>query len=95
MGSPTTESLPHRSLSGDLALGIHKVFQKTLRSLGSEEQIAKWDPLCAKFQILGTYAQTELGHGEQGLLQVVYRLCTTQLHRAHSYHGNHGFIQLI
>lgn len=58
-----------RSLSGDLALGIHKVFQKTLRSLGSEEQIAKWDPLCAKFQILGTYAQTELGHGTylQGL----------------------------
>ncbi|XP_043741367.1 peroxisomal acyl-coenzyme A oxidase 2 isoform X2 [Cervus elaphus] len=58
-----------RSVSGDLSFGIHQIFQKTIRSLGSEEQIAKWDPLCSKFQILGTYAQTEMGHGTylQGL----------------------------
>ncbi|XP_027378327.1 peroxisomal acyl-coenzyme A oxidase 2 isoform X1 [Bos indicus] len=58
-----------RSVSGDLGFAIHHIFQKTIRSLGSEEQIAKWDPLCSKFQILGTYAQTELGHGTylQGL----------------------------
>lgn len=58
-----------RSVSGDLGFVIHHVFQKTIRSLGSEEQIAKWDPLCSKFQILGTYAQTEMGHGTylQGL----------------------------
>ncbi|XP_006041428.2 peroxisomal acyl-coenzyme A oxidase 2 isoform X1 [Bubalus bubalis] len=58
-----------RSVSGDLGFMIHYIFQKTIRSLGSEEQIAKWDPLCSKFQILGTYAQTEMGHGTylQGL----------------------------
>ncbi|XP_040102445.1 peroxisomal acyl-coenzyme A oxidase 2 [Oryx dammah] len=58
-----------RSVSGDLGFTIHHIFQKTIRSLGSEEQIAKWDPLCSKFQILGTYAQTEMGHGTylQGL----------------------------
>ncbi|KAB1264350.1 Peroxisomal acyl-coenzyme A oxidase 2 [Camelus dromedarius] len=65
----TTVSLPDRSLSGDLALGVHNIFLKSIRSLGSEEQIAKWAPLCNKFQIIGTYAQTELGHGTylQGL----------------------------
>ncbi|KAB1264348.1 Peroxisomal acyl-coenzyme A oxidase 2 [Camelus dromedarius] len=59
----------YRSLSGDLALGVHNIFLKSIRSLGSEEQIAKWAPLCNKFQIIGTYAQTELGHGTylQGL----------------------------
>nr|XP_006196518.1 peroxisomal acyl-coenzyme A oxidase 2 isoform X1 [Vicugna pacos]XP_015091879.2 peroxisomal acyl-coenzyme A oxidase 2 isoform X1 [Vicugna pacos]XP_015091901.1 peroxisomal acyl-coenzyme A oxidase 2 isoform X1 [Vicugna pacos]XP_015091902.1 peroxisomal acyl-coenzyme A oxidase 2 isoform X1 [Vicugna pacos]XP_015091907.1 peroxisomal acyl-coenzyme A oxidase 2 isoform X1 [Vicugna pacos]XP_015091911.1 peroxisomal acyl-coenzyme A oxidase 2 isoform X1 [Vicugna pacos]XP_031542223.1 peroxisomal acyl-coe len=59
----------YRSLSGDLALGIHNIFLKSIRSLGSEEQIAKWAPLCNKFQIIATYAQTELGHGTylQGL----------------------------
>ncbi|KAJ8788081.1 hypothetical protein J1605_022642 [Eschrichtius robustus] len=59
----------NRSLSGDLGLALQFVFQKALRSLGSEEQIAKWDPLCNKLQILATYAQTELGHGTylQGL----------------------------
>lgn len=56
-----------------MGFAIHHIFQKTIRSLGSEEQIAKWDPLCSKFQILGTYAQTELGHGEQGLLHAAYR----------------------
>lgn len=73
MGCSTTVSLPCRSLSGDLGLALQFVFQKALRSLGSEEQIAKWDPLCNKLQILATYAQTELGHGEPGLLGAMYR----------------------
>ncbi|KAF3829022.1 hypothetical protein GH733_003286 [Mirounga leonina] len=53
----------YRALSGELALNLHHVFLKSLRSLGSEEQIAKWTPLCNKFQIIASYAQTELGHG--------------------------------
>ncbi|XP_072641728.1 peroxisomal acyl-coenzyme A oxidase 2 isoform X1 [Canis lupus baileyi] len=59
----------YRTLSGDLAFSIHMVFLKSLKSLGSEEQIAKWAPLCNDFQIIATYAQTELGHGTylQGL----------------------------
>ncbi|XP_008701385.2 peroxisomal acyl-coenzyme A oxidase 2 [Ursus maritimus] len=59
----------YRALSGELAFNLHRVFQKSLRSLGSEEQIAKWTPLCNEFQIIASYAQTELGHGTylQGL----------------------------
>ncbi|KAL0600964.1 Peroxisomal acyl-coenzyme A oxidase 2 [Plecturocebus cupreus] len=59
----------YRALSGNVALNIHRVFLKALRSLGTEEQIAKWDPLCKNIQIIATYAQTELGHGTylQGL----------------------------
>ncbi|XP_076984969.1 peroxisomal acyl-coenzyme A oxidase 2 isoform X2 [Tamandua tetradactyla] len=59
----------YRALSGDMAFNIHDVFLTALKSLGSEEQIAKWYPLCREFQIITTYAQTELGHGTylQGL----------------------------
>lgn len=45
-----------------------------LRSLGSDEQIAKWGLLGKNFQIIATYAQTELGHGEPDLPQAVFRL---------------------
>ena len=31
---------------------------------GTEEQKAKWLPLAESNQIIGTYAQTELGHGK-------------------------------
>ncbi|XP_072454915.1 peroxisomal acyl-coenzyme A oxidase 2 isoform X2 [Notamacropus eugenii] len=59
----------HRALAGDTAFNIHTVFQRALKSLGSEEQIKKWGPLTDNFQIIGTYAQTEMGHGTylQGL----------------------------
>ncbi|XP_006862155.1 PREDICTED: peroxisomal acyl-coenzyme A oxidase 2 [Chrysochloris asiatica] len=59
----------YRALGGDVGLNLHMVFLKALRSLGTEEQIAKWEPLCRDFQIITTYAQTELGHGTylQGL----------------------------
>ncbi|XP_008258697.1 peroxisomal acyl-coenzyme A oxidase 2 isoform X1 [Oryctolagus cuniculus] len=59
----------HRALSADLNLNLQGIFLKALRSLGSEEQIAKWEPLGKTFQIISTYAQTELGHGTylQGL----------------------------
>nr|XP_017512265.2 peroxisomal acyl-coenzyme A oxidase 2 isoform X2 [Manis javanica] len=59
----------YRALSGVLAFNLHRVFLIALRSLGSEEQIDRWVPLCNNFQIITTYAQTELGHGTylQGL----------------------------
>lgn len=78
MGCSTTTSFPHRAVSGDLGLGLHYITLKAIRSLGSEEQIAKWAPLCDKFQIITTYAQTELGHGEPQLLHAVHSA------RAHS-----------
>lgn len=36
----------------------------TIEKQGSEEQVAKWLPLCKSWAIIGTYAQTELGHGK-------------------------------
>jgi len=40
------------------------VFTPSIMSFGSDEQVAKWLPLAANLNIIGTYAQTELGHGE-------------------------------
>ncbi|XP_057197918.1 peroxisomal acyl-coenzyme A oxidase 1 isoform X2 [Triplophysa rosa] len=46
------------------SLGVHYVmFIPTLKSLGTAEQGKKWIPLAESFRVLGTYAQTELGHG--------------------------------
>lgn len=81
----TVASLLHRVLAEDLNLNLQQVFMNALNSLGSEEQIAKWGPLCRNYQIIITYAQTELGHGEQGLLHVVSRLCTVQPQGIHSH----------
>ncbi|KAM5188618.1 peroxisomal acyl-coenzyme A oxidase 2 [Callospermophilus lateralis] len=70
-----------RALSGDVALTLNGVFMNALRSLGSEEQIAKWIPLCENFQIITTYAQTELGHGSylQGLeTEAIYDAATQE-----------------
>nr|XP_004669134.2 peroxisomal acyl-coenzyme A oxidase 2 [Jaculus jaculus] len=53
----------YRAVSGNLNLTLQDVFLNALRSLGSDEQIAKWDQLCQDYQIITSYAQTELGHG--------------------------------
>ena len=44
----------------DLHLGM---FIPTIQGQGDEEQRKHWLPMCTKLQIIGTYAQTELGHG--------------------------------
>merc|ERR1711971_93484 len=38
-------------------------FLTALQSQGTDEQVATWATRAAKLQIVGTYAQTELGHG--------------------------------
>uniref|UniRef100_A0A804QZK5 Acyl-coenzyme A oxidase n=1 Tax=Zea mays TaxID=4577 RepID=A0A804QZK5_MAIZE len=45
------------------------MFVPAIKGQGTEEQQHKWLPLAYKFQIIGCYAQTELGHGSnvQGL----------------------------
>jgi acyl-CoA oxidase len=45
------------------------MFVPAIKGQGTEEQQKKWLPLAYKFQIIGCYAQTELGHGSnvQGL----------------------------
>jgi len=39
------------------------MFPHAIEYQGSDEQAARWLPKCRNYQILGTYAQTELGHG--------------------------------
>jgi acyl-CoA oxidase len=39
------------------------MFIPSILSQGTEAQQAKWLPLCMNLQLIGTYAQTELGHG--------------------------------
>ena len=45
------------------------MFVPAIKGQGTEEQKQKWLPLANKMQIIGCYAQTELGHGSnvQGL----------------------------
>ncbi|CAF4091082.1 unnamed protein product [Rotaria magnacalcarata] len=49
---------------GKFAFFLHtSMFIHTLETLASDEQKEKFLPLARSFQIIGTYAQTELGHG--------------------------------
>ncbi|XP_038666442.1 peroxisomal acyl-coenzyme A oxidase 2-like [Scyliorhinus canicula] len=53
-----------RVLGGNVAFSVHNgVFILTITELGTDAQIAKWVPLAQDYHIIGTYAQTELGHG--------------------------------
>ncbi|XP_068177420.1 peroxisomal acyl-coenzyme A oxidase 1 isoform X2 [Antennarius striatus] len=46
------------------ALGLHFVmFIPSLHSLCDPQQARKWLPLAESYQMMGTYAQTEMGHG--------------------------------
>ena len=55
----------YRALCFQTGLFIHAgVFTSCIRSFGSDEQVAKWLPLATEFNIIGTYAQTELAHGK-------------------------------
>jgi len=38
-------------------------FIQVINSQGTEEQIDFWIPLAERYQVIGCYAQTELGHG--------------------------------
>lgn len=48
---------------------LQGMFVPAIKGQGTEEQQKKWLPMAYKFQIIGCYAQTELGHGSnvQGL----------------------------
>ena len=46
-------------------LGLHTdMFIPTIEKLGTDEQKAKYLNLAKQYKIIGTYAQTELGHGK-------------------------------
>jgi acyl-CoA oxidase len=50
-------------LNKPLYLSGHLAFIPVLNAQGSDEQVEKWVPLAENYQIIGCYAQTELGHG--------------------------------
>ena len=39
------------------------VFLPCLKALASDEQLAKWLPMAQRYEMIGSYAQTELAHG--------------------------------
>ncbi|OWF34664.1 peroxisomal acyl-coenzyme A oxidase 1-like [Mizuhopecten yessoensis] len=41
----------------------HSMFLPALERLASDDQKARWLPLARRYHMVGTYAQTELGHG--------------------------------
>lgn len=56
----------HKSGSTDVLYPVPcalQMFMPTILSQGDPDQQAKWLPACMNLQIIGTYAQTELGHG--------------------------------
>jgi len=60
----------HHSIDMNLGASLHwAMFVPTLTSQASDEQQSLWLPQALPMRILGTYAQTELGHGTnvQGL----------------------------
>ena len=49
---------------GTNAFNLHWLgFYQSIKMLATAEQQAKWVPLARKTEIIGCYAQTELGHG--------------------------------
>ena len=51
------------------------MFMPTLANQTTDKQKAKWHDKAYKYEITGTYAQTELGHGEtQYNIDVIQRL---------------------
>lgn len=57
------QTFKYRIFGGEVSFNVHNVFINSIVGLGTDEQIAKWIPLAKKLHIIGTYAQTELGHG--------------------------------
>lgn len=54
------------------SLGLHTVmFIPALERLSTEQQKANWLHLARNYQIIGTYAQTELGHGKAYVIHIL------------------------
>ncbi|KAF2875806.1 acyl-CoA dehydrogenase/oxidase C-terminal [Massariosphaeria phaeospora] len=58
------ESTPRGMIANASPFGLVRfLFEPAIQYCGNEEQKAKWLPLSRAGKILGTYCQTELGHG--------------------------------
>ncbi|POI34990.1 hypothetical protein CIB84_001256 [Bambusicola thoracicus] len=86
------QSQNERALAGDVAFLLHRVFMRSISVLGSDKQVAKWIPLATEYQLIGSYAQTELGHvGRSATHAVVF----AQLYIHGKCYGVHPFIVQI
>ncbi|CAI5721724.1 unnamed protein product [Hyaloperonospora brassicae] len=77
----TDETVLLNALGEQVPLDLHRnMFIPTIETQGTNEQRAKWLPLAKAYRILGTYAQTELGHGSnvQGIETVATYDANTQ-----------------
>jgi len=48
------------------------MFSVTLQGQGNQQQVKKWLSAARNYQILGTYAQTEMGHGTLACYGLVF-----------------------
>jgi len=51
------------------------MFIPSLESQTTPEQKEKWLPKAASYEIVGTYAQTELGHGNYLIFECFMQVC--------------------
>ena len=52
------------AFAGQVSLGLHAyMFIPTIKNLGTTKQVEKWLPRAQKCEVIGCYAQTEMGHG--------------------------------
>jgi len=55
--------------------GLHdSMFLPTIESQATEEQKAEWLPKAKRYEMIGTYAQTEMGHGKKKLARETIRI---------------------
>lgn len=77
----------HRLVNGQHheALGLHyTMFLPTLYAQCDAEQRRKWIPLAESFKVLGTYAQTEMGHGQSNCRRLdVFLVVSARIPHAH------------
>lgn len=61
---PPVEYSWHWAHHGQPPIGLHyTMFTESVQNLASDEQVKEWMPKIQNADILGCYAQTELGHG--------------------------------
>jgi acyl-CoA oxidase len=53
----------HATLGQNPVVLNYTMFLLTIQNMCNDEQRAKWEPLCKNMNVMGTYAQTEIGHG--------------------------------
>jgi len=68
----TTHLICSAAFIGTYPFSVHTdMYAPTIKGQGTDEQIAEFLPKAETYQHIGTYAQTELGHGELWLQHIL------------------------